>query len=105
MYETAGSVTGLTLNEFLTIITVSDSGSLTIAQDGLPVLPTRGVKEAHILIQNESNDPVVITVDNTDDRLRITGDNKLYIEGNGIGEANALITYDGLAYTIYIIVS
>ena len=105
MYETAGSPTGLTLNEFLTIITVSDSGSLTIAQDGLPVLPTRGVKEAHILIQNESNDPVVITVDNTDDRLRITGDNKLYIEGNGIGEANALITYDGLAYTIYIIVS
>lgn len=105
MYETAGSTTGLTLNEFLTIISVSDSGSLTIAQDGLPVLPTRGVKEAHILIQNESNDPVVITVDNTDDRLRITGDNKLYIEGNGIGEANALITYDGLAYTIYIIVS
>ena len=105
MYETVGSTTGLTLNEFLTIITVSDSGSLTIAQDGLPVLPTRGVKEAHILIQNESNDPVVITVDNTDDRLRITGDNKLYIEGNGIGEANALITYDGLAYTIYIIVS
>ncbi len=105
MYETAGSTTGLTLNEFLTIISVSDSGSLTIAQDGLPVLPTRGVKEAHILIQNESNDPVVITVDNTDDRLRITGDNRLYIEGNGIGEANALITYDGLAYTIYIIVS
>ena len=104
-YETAGSVTGLTLNEFLTIISVSANGTLTIAESGLPTLPAQGVKEAHILIQNMSNDPVVITVDNTDDRLRITGDNKLYIEGNGIGEANALITYDGLAYTIYIIVS
>ena len=103
-YETAGSVTGLTLNEFLTIISVSANGTLTIAESGLPTLPAQGVKEAHILIQNTSSQSVAITV-GADSRVKTTGDNTLYIEPNGLGEVNALITYDGLAYTIYIIVS
>ena len=103
-YETAGSVTGLTLNEFLTIVSVSANGTLTIAESGLPALPAQGVKEAHILIQNTSSQSVAITV-GADSRVKITGDDTLYIEPNGLGEVNALITYDGLAYTIYIIVS
>ena len=92
----------LDFHEFLTIISTGANGTLSVASTGLPTLPANGVREAHVLIQNTSSSNIAITV-TVDSRIKVTGGNVIFIEANGIGELNALITYNGSAYTIYII--
>lgn len=104
-FTTGTSTTNLELNEFLTILEVSASSTLTVQSSGLPTLPSGGVKESHVIIENTSNSAIVITIDNSDTRLKFTNGNTIAIEPNGIGELNALITYNGSEYTIYMITS
>lgn len=104
-FTTGDSVTNLTLSEFLTVVTLDSNATLTVANSGLPVLPAGGVKEAHIIIENESSAAILVTLDSTDARFKITNGDRVYIAGNSIGEVNALITYDGSNYTIYMITS
>ena len=70
----------------------------------LPYLPANGVREAHVIIENNSTtDVALIKLSSSDTRLKLTTGDEIYIEPNGIGELNAMITYDGSNYTIYII--
>ena len=101
-YTTAQTTTNLTLNDFLTIVSLSANATLTIASSGLPTLPTGGVKETHVIIENTSSSPITVTL-SSDSRLKLTNGNTIYIDANGIGEMNAMITYNGTNYTIYII--
>ena len=101
-YTTAQTTTNLTLNDFLTIVSLSANATLTIANSGLPTLPTGGVKETHVIIENTSSSPITVTL-SSDSRLKLTNGNNIYIAANGIGEMNAMITYNGTNYTIYII--
>lgn len=101
-FVTANGLTNLTFSEYLTVVTVDDDTTLTIAANGLPVLPAGGLKEAHLIIENTGSSSIAITIAN-DARVKTTTGNTIFIEGNGIGELNALITYNGSAYTIYII--
>lgn len=101
-YITSNTMTNLDFHEFLTIISTGANGTLSVASTGLPILPANGVREAHVLIQNTSSSNIAITV-TVDSRIKVTGGNVIFIEANGIGELNALITYNGSAYTIYII--
>lgn len=101
-YITSNTMTNLDFHEFLTIISTGANGTLSVASTGLPTLPANGVREAHVLIQNTSSSNIAITV-TVDSRIKVTGGNVIFIEANGIGELNALITYNGSAYTIYII--
>ena len=101
-YITSNTMANLDFHEFLTIISTGANGTLSVASTGLPTLPANGVREAHVLIQNTSSSNIAITV-TVDSRIKVTGGNVIFIEANGIGELNALITYNGSAYTIYII--
>lgn len=101
-FETAATMTNLTLSEFLTVVSVAADTTVTFAASGLPVLPAGGLKEAHIIVENTGSSNVAITVA-SDARVKCTGGNVFTIPGNDIGELNALITYDGSAYTIYVI--
>ena len=103
-YTTAGTLTAMTFSEFLTVLEVSADSTVGITSDStlLPKLPAGGLKEAHVILKNTSSSNVTVTVA-TDSRVLCTGGNIMFIEGNGIGELNALITYDGTNYTFYII--
>ena len=102
-YTTAGTLANLTLNEFLTIAKIAGDTTLSIATTGLPTLPANGVAERHVIIENTGSTDAVVTV-SSDSRIKFTLGNKIAIDRNGgIGELNALITYDGSSYTIYVI--
>ena len=101
-YTTTANTTNLALSEFLTVITAATDSTVTFASTGLPVLPAGGLKEAHVIIENSSSSNIAITVA-SDARVKCTGGNVFNIPGNDIGELNALITYDGSSYTIYVI--
>ena len=104
-YVTGNSLSGINFSEFLTIINTGANGTLSIATTGLPVLPANGVREGHVLINNTSStDAIVITLA-SDSRVKMTNGDKIAIDPNGIGELNAYITYNGSAYTIYVITS
>ena len=75
----------------------------TVAGSGLPDMPANGVREAHVIIENTANAIALVQLDSTDTRLKLTSGDEIYIEPNGIGELNAMITYDGTNYTIYVI--
>ena len=103
-FTTANSLSNLDFAEFLTVITTGANGTLSVAANGnLPKLPTGGVKEAHVIISNTASTGITITVNSSDSRLKVTGDNEILIDPNNFGELNALITYNGSTYTIYII--
>ena len=108
-YVSTNTVTGLTFSNYLTVVQIAGQGtgsviSCNVASVGLPELPANGVKEAHVIIENTSSSNVArIRIDSSDARLKFTMGNEIYIEPNGIGELNAMITYDGSNYTIYII--
>ena len=101
-YQTASTLTNLDFQEFLTIVKINGNTTLSIASSGLPVLPANGVAERHVIIENTGNTDAVVTI-SSDARVKLTLNDKIAIDRNGIGELNALITYDGSAYTIYII--
>lgn len=101
-YQTASTLTNLDFQEFLTIVKISGNTTLSIASSGLPVLPANGVAERHVIIENTGNTDAVVTI-SSDARVKLTLNDKIAIDRNGIGELNALITYDGSAYTIYVI--
>ena len=102
-YTTASTLTNLAFNEFLTIVKINGSTTLSIASTGLPVLPANGVAERHLIIENTGSTDAVVTI-TTDSRIKLTMNNLIAIDrSGGIGELNALITYDGSAYTIYVI--
>lgn len=101
-FTTAANTANLTLSEFLTVISLGTDSTVTFASAGLPVLPAGGLKEAHVIIENTSSSNIAITVA-SDARVKCTGGNVFNIPGNDIGELNALITYNGSSYTIYVI--
>ena len=103
-YVTGNSLSNLALGEFLTILNVSAGGNLSFDTSNLPALPANGVKEAHILINNTGSSSINIAV-NTSSTVKVTGYNQTTILAGGIGEVNVLITYDGFAYTLYVIMS
>jgi hypothetical protein len=100
-YTTASTLTNLALNEFLTIVKINGNTTLSIGNN-LPTLPANGVAERHVIIENTGNTDVVVTLA-SDSRVKLTMNDKIAIDRQGIGEFNALITYDGSAYTIYVI--
>ena len=101
-YQTASTLTDLALNEFLTIVKIDGNTTLSIG-NSLPTLPANGVAERHVIIENTGNTDAVVTLA-SDSRVKLTMNNLIAIDRNGgIGELNALITYDGSAYTIYVI--
>ncbi|MBQ1799381.1 MAG: hypothetical protein II011_01365, partial [Prevotella sp.] len=102
-YQTASTLTNLDFQEFLTIVEINGDTTLSIANTGLPVLPANGVAERHVIIKNTGNTDAVVTI-TPDSRIKLTVNNLIAIDREGgIGELNALITYDGSAYTIYVI--
>jgi hypothetical protein len=100
-YTTASTLANLALNEFLTIVKINGNTILSIG-NSLPTLPANGVAERHVIIENTGNTDVVVTLA-SDSRVKLTMNDKIAIDRQGIGEFNALITYDGSAYTIYVI--
>lgn len=101
-YQTASTLTNLDFQEFLTIVKINGDTTLSIASSGPPVLPANGVAERHVIIENTGSTDAVVTIA-SDARIKLTLNDKIAIDRNGIGELNALITYDGSAYTIYVI--
>ena len=101
-YQTASTLTNLDFQEFLTIVKINGNTTLSIASTGLPVLPANGIAERHVIIENTGSTDAVVTI-SSDARVKLTLNDKIAIDRNGIGELNALITYDGSAYTIYVI--
>lgn len=109
--ETASTVSNLTFEKFLGVVTISGTSAttLSIVQDSsIWGLEDGEVKESHIIVQNA--DPVLaltvtLPTEQTDSRVRITGDNQLLIDPNGFGEINAMIARTGNNYTIYLITS
>ena len=107
-YITSNTVSNITFSTFLTVIEVAGQGTgspipLTVAAAGLPELPANGVREAHVIIENTANAIALVKLSSSDTRLKLTTGDEIYIEPHGIGELNAMITYDGSTYTIYII--
>ena len=107
-FVSSNTVTNIAFSTFLSVIKIAGQGSgtpipLTIANAGLPVLPADGVKEAHVIIENTANAIALVKLSSSDTRLKLTNGDEIYIEPYGIGELNAMITYDGTSYTIYII--
>lgn len=101
-YTTASTLVNLALNEFLTIVKINGSTTLSIG-NSLPTLPANGVAERHVIIENTGSTDAVVEIA-SDTRVKLTMNNKIAIDrAGGIGELNALITYDGSAYTIYVI--
>ena len=105
-YTTSNALANLTLSEFLTIATITANTTLSFASTGLPTLPANGVAQRHIIIENTGSSDVVVTIAN-DSRVKITPNNANFnqfaIDAGGRGELNVLITYNGSAYTIYVI--
>lgn len=105
-YTTSNALANLTLSEFLTIATITANTTLSFASTGLPTLPANGVAQRHIIIENTGSSDVVVTITN-DSRVKITPNNANFnqfaIDAGGRGELNVLITYNGSAYTIYVI--
>lgn len=102
-YTTSSTLANLTLSEFLTVAKIAGDTTLSIATTGLPSLPANGVAERHVIIENTGTTDAVVTV-SSDSRIKFTLGNRIAIDRNGgIGELNALITYDGSSYTIYVI--
>jgi hypothetical protein len=108
-YTTANTLANLNFREFLTVVTITGSTTsitLSIASTGLPTLPTNGVAQRHVIIENTGSSNVVVTIA-TDSRVKITPNNENFnqfaIDAGGRGELNVLITYNGSAYTIYVI--
>ena len=102
-YATSSTLANLTLSEFLTVAKIAGDTTLSIATTGLPSLPANGVAERHVIIENIGTTDAVVTV-SSDSRIKFTLGNRIAIDRNGgIGELNALITYDGSSYTIYVI--
>ena len=58
--------------------------------------------EGYKKLEYTGNTDVVVTLA-SDSRVKLTMNDKIAIDRQGIGEFNALITYDGSAYTIYVI--
>ena len=108
-YQTANTLTNLNFQEFLTIVEINGDTTLSIANTGLPVLPANGVAERHVIIKNNNpNSAATVEISSGDSRVILTFNDKIAIDPKvddkpGIGELNALITYDGSAYTIYVI--
>lgn len=105
-FVTTADTTNLTLSEFLTVVSISSDETLTITNldQFLPQLPAGAVKEAHIIIQNTGSTTVTVTI-GIDGRVKTTGGNAFSIAAGEIGEVNVLITYNGNAYTFYVITS
>ena len=105
-YTTSNALANLTLSEFLTIATITANTTLSFASTGLPTLPANGVAQRHIIIENTGSSDVVVTIAN-DSRVKITPNNANFnqfaVDAGGRGELNVLITYNGSAYTIYVI--
>jgi hypothetical protein len=105
-YTTANTLANLNFREFLTIATITANTTLSIASTNLPTLPTNGVAQRHVIIENTGSSNVVVTIA-TDSRVKITPNNANFnqfaIDAGGRGELNVLITYNGSAYTIYVI--
>ena len=109
-FTTSSTVNNITFSTFLSIIQTTGHGTglpinMTVGNSSdLPKLPANGVREAHVIIENNSTtDVALIKLSSSDTRLKLTTGDEIYIEPNGIGELNAMITYDGSNYTIYII--
>lgn len=103
-FTTVTSLSNLTFKDFLTVATIAADAVLTISSNDLVSVPTGGVKEGHLLINNSSAQNIAVEIA-TDLRVKTTNGNTFSIEAGGIGELNALITNNGSAYTIYIITS
>ena len=105
-YTTSNALTNLNFAEFLTIATINGNATLSIASIGLPTLPANGVAERHVIIENTGSSAALVTIAN-DARVKITPNNANFnqfaIDAGGRGELNVLITYNGSAYTIYVI--
>lgn len=101
-YKTGNTLANLDFSEYLTIVTVGSDATLSIASTGLPELPAMGVKQAHVMINNTGSSPVTVTIAN-DSRVKATTGSTIAIDAGGYGELDALITYNGSAYTIYVI--
>ena len=103
-YQTANTFANLDFAEFLTLISTGGNATLTIATAFTFTLPQNGVREGHVIISNTGSTAITITIANDPlNRLKITGGSTITINAGEIGELNALITYNGSAYTIYII--
>lgn len=105
-YTTSNALTNLNFAEFLTIATINGNAALSIASIGLPTLPANGVAERHVIIENTGSSAALVTIAD-DSRVKITPNNANFnqfaIDAGGRGELNVLITYNGSAYTIYVI--
>lgn len=101
-FQTANTLSSLTFNEFLTIVETGADATLSIASSGLPALPTNGVKEAHVIIENTGSTDILITIA-TDSRIKSSSGMAFGIKAGETGEFNAMITYDGTSYTFYVI--
>ena len=105
-YTTSNALTNLNFAEFLTIATINGNATLSIASTGLPTLPANGVAERHVIIENTGSSAALVTIAD-DSRVKITPNNANFnqfaIDAGGRGELNVLITYNGSAYTIYVI--
>lgn len=99
-YYTATTSTALDLSKYLTILTLSANATLTIGT--LPTMVAGTVEEAHVIISNTGSSLIEVTVP-SGANVVLTGGNKIYIAAGERGELNAMITYDGANYTIYII--
>ena len=103
-FTTVTSLSNLTFENFLTVATIGANATLTISSTGLVSIPNGAVREGHLLIQNSSSSNIAITIA-SDSRVKTTNGTTFTVEGNGIGELNALITNNGGTYTVYIITS
>lgn len=103
-FTTVTSLSNLTFENFLTVATIGANATLTISSTGLVSIPNGAVREGHLLIQNNSSSNIAITIA-SDSRVKTTNGTTFTVEGNGIGELNALITNNGGTYTVYIITS
>lgn len=104
-YTTSNALTNLNFAEFLTIATINGNATLSIASTGLPTLPTNGVVQRHVIVENTGSSEAIVTIAN-DSRVKITPSNsfnQFAIGAGERGELNVLITYNGSAYTIYVI--
>ena len=95
------TVMTLTGSQATPTITITDSFE---ALDSLN-LETDEFTEVHVIIENNSNTDKTIDFDLDDDNATLvcTTGNSMFILAHDYGEVNALITYDGSNYVIYII--
>ena len=100
------SVTNLTFEKFLTIVTLGTSTNLTITSNPNWDMEVGEVIEAHVIIQNTGSTGIIVTLPSSDSRVKITGDDELLVDPSGFGEVNAMITKTGNnTYVIYLITS